>query len=392
MPHSNTQMPSAAPAGSFVVAAPGRVNLIGEHTDYNGGLVLPMAIDLGIQITVRPRRDRLVVMQSERGGEAVTLDLSRPLAAGRRDWACYPAGVLAGYQRLGWDIPGFEAQITATLPIGGGLSSSAALEVATATVVETLCGKALPLEQKALLCQQAEHEFAGVPCGIMDQFAVTFAKAGHALLLDCRDRSMRHVPMPGDEVGVLIINSGVKHSLADSEYPQRRAQCESAARLLGVVSLRDVSFKDWESGQAALPELECKRARHVLTEHQRTLAFVSALEQANWQKAGALMHGSHESLRDDFAVSCTELDALVDISHTIDGVHGCRMTGGGFGGCVVALIETVRAAQIMAEFRKAYMSQIGVEASMFVTQAAEGPRVKCLKSSVISQSKPNQTA
>jgi len=362
----------------FTVVAPGRVNLIGEHTDYNDGLVLPMAIDLSIQITVSPRRDRLAVLQSEHASDAVTLDLSRVLVSGSEDWACYPAGVLAGYQRLGWEIPGFEAMISATLPSGGGLSSSAALDVAIATLVETLCGRSLAFEHKALLCQRAEHEFARVPCGIMDQFAVAFAKAGHALLLDCRDRSMRHVPMLCEEVSVLIINSGVKHSLSGSEYPLRRAQCEAAAMLLGVNSLREVSELDWRIKLTALPLVEQKRARHVLTEHERTLSFVAALEQSDWPTAGAAMYGSHESWRDDFEVSCAELDALVEIAQTIPGVHGCRMTGGGFGGCVVAMIETAHSPQIMAEFRHAYLGRQGVDAAMFVTRAAAGPRVMSL--------------
>ena len=365
-------------ATGFTVVAPGRVNLIGEHTDYNDGLVLPMAIDLSIQITVKPRQDRLAVLQSERASDAVTLDLSRVLVTGSEDWACYPAGVLAGYQRLGWEIPGFEAMISATLPSGGGLSSSAALEVAIATLIETLCGRSLAFEDKALLCQRAEHEFARVPCGIMDQFAVTFAKAEHALLLDCRDRSMRHVPILCEEVSVLIINSGVKHSLAGSEYSLRRAQCESAAKLLGVNSLREASDGDWKTMLTALPLVEQKRARHVLTEHERTLSFVAALERADWPTAGAAMYGSHDSLRDDFEVSCAELDALVEISQTIRGVHGCRMTGGGFGGCVVALIETARSPQIMEEFRQAYLKRQGVDAAMFVTRAAAGPRVMSL--------------
>ena len=371
----DTPPASTCRATGFTVVAPGRVNLIGEHTDYNDGLVLPMAIDRSIQITVRPRPDRLAVVQSERAGDAVTLDLSRELVSASDDWACYPAGVLAGYQRLGWEIPGFEANISATLPSGGGLSSSAALEVAMATLIETLCGRWLALEDKALLCQRAEHEFAHVPCGIMDQFAVTFAKAGQALLLDCRDRSMRHVPMLCEEVSVLIINSGVKHSLASSEYSLRRAQCESASKLLNVSSLREAADGDWKTSVNALPLVEQKRARHVLSEHERTLAFVTALERSDWPTAGAAMYGSHDSLRDDFEVSCTELNALVEIARTTPGVHGCRMTGGGFGGCVVALIETARSPQIMAEFRQTYLQRQGVGAAMFVTRASDGPRV-----------------
>jgi galactokinase len=189
---------------------------------------------------------------------------------------------------------------------------------------------------------------------------------------------MRHVPMLCEEVSVLIINSGVKHSLAGSEYSQRRAQCESAAKRVGVSSLRQASDGDWKTMLMALPLVEQKRARHVITEHERTLTFVAALEQSDWPTAGAAMYGSHDSLRDDFEVSCAELDALVEIAHTIPGVHGCRMTGGGFGGCVVALIKTARSPQIMEEFRQAYLKRQGVDAAMFVTRAAAGPRVMSL--------------
>ncbi|MEI6537589.1 MAG: galactokinase family protein, partial [Verrucomicrobiaceae bacterium] len=244
----------------FIVMAPGRVNLIGEHTDYNDGFVLPLAIEREMKFIVHPREDRQAVLTSAGEPDAVTLDLSAPLVAGAHGWGVYAAGVLAGYQRLGWEIPGFDVRIEATLPPGAGLSSSAALEVGMATVVEALCGRNLPLEQKALLCQHAEHEFAGVPCGIMDQFAVTFARKDHAMLLDCRSRVIRHVPLVAGDVSVLVINSGVKHSLADGEYAKRRAQCESAARMLGVTSLRDVSREMWESRAGALPDLEQRRA------------------------------------------------------------------------------------------------------------------------------------
>ncbi|NBW88105.1 MAG: galactokinase, partial [Planctomycetia bacterium] len=251
------------------------MNLIGEHTDYNDGFVLPMAIGPCIRVRVTPRADRRALLHSEHGPPA-SLDLERPLQPGDRGWSCYPAGVIAQFQRLGWSIPGFEATISADLPAGGGLSSSAALEVATATAVEMLCGQALPPEEKALLCQQAEHEFADVPCGIMDQFAVTCCRAGHALLLDCRSRILRHVPFAAADVRVLVIDSGVRHRLADGEYARRRAECASAARHLRVPSLRDVDASDWQTAQAALPEPERSRTAHVISENDRTLAFADA--------------------------------------------------------------------------------------------------------------------
>lgn len=378
MPAPSPSSTSSPHAAAYLVSAPGRVNLIGEHTDYNDGLVLPMAIGKSVTMALQRRGDRWGVMRTDCEGGEVRLDLRHPLVAGRRDWSCYPAGVLAGYQALGWEIPGFELDITTTLPPGGGLSSSAAVEVAMAAVIETLCGRTLPLAQKALLCQRAEHTFAGVPCGIMDQFAVTFGKAGHALLLDCRSREMRYIPVRSEAVRVLVVNSGVKHHLADGGYARRRAQCGSAARLLGVASLREVSPAAWKEKNATLPDLERRRARHVITEHARTLAFVAALEKSDWKAAGAAMYGSHESLRGDFGVSCRELDLLVEISRQMPGVHGCRMTGGGFGGCVVALIQPALAATIQQQFRDRYLAATGMDAPMFVTGAGDGPSVTAM--------------
>jgi galactokinase len=366
--------PPQAASPAFTVHAPGRVNLIGEHTDYNDGFVLPMAIDRGLQVAVRRRPDRRAVLRSTRGSEAV-IPLDAPIVPGGRDWAAYPAGVLAGYLDLGWAVPGFEADISGDLPVGGGLSSSAALEVAMATVIETLCGRQLPPFDRALLCQRAEHEFAGVPCGIMDQCAVTFGRADHALLLDCRSRVVRHVPFATAEVRVLVVDSGVKHSLADGAYARRRAECAAAAARLGCPSLRDVTPEVWRAGADSLPAVERRRAAHVLSENDRTLAFVAALEAADWTAAGRLMGASHASLAGDYEVSCPEMDRLVAAAAALPGVYGCRMTGGGFGGCAVALVATSRTADVMAELRQAYRAATGIDADMFVTRAAAGPRV-----------------
>lgn len=366
------------PNAAFTVISPGRVNLIGEHTDYNDGLVLPMAIEPHIRIEIRPREDRWMELTTGREGEApVRYDLSRRIqpsdCAG--SWGAYPCGVVSGFQALGWEVPGFEARISATLPAGGGLSSSAALEVGIATAIEVLCGKRLTLEEKALLAQKAEHDFAGVPCGIMDQFAVTFGRAGHAMLLDCRSRHMQYVPLGEGDVSVLVINSGVKHSLADGEYAKRRSECDSAARLLGVGSLRDVDETLWQQKEGGLPDLERRRARHVVTEHTRTIDFVAALRASDWKVAGEKMYGSHESLSRDYEVSCKELDQIVELSRGIAGVFGCRMTGGGFGGCAVALIESARAREVQDAFRRGYQQATGIDPVMFVTKAANGAAV-----------------
>lgn len=359
----------------FTVIAPGRVNLIGEHTDYNDGLVLPMAIEPHIRFDVSPRADRWMVVSSDQKGQAeVRVDLDRVPSAEdvRGSWAAYPSGVVAGLTRLGWDIPGFTARLSATLPAGAGLSSSAAIEVGTATAIEKLCGRRLALEEKALLCQRAEHDYAGVPCGIMDQFAVTFGEPGNAILLDCRTREMRHVPLAGEDVTMLVVNSGVKHRLADGEYAKRRSECESAARLLGLASLRELAGSAWGERVSRLPDTERRRAKHVVTEHERTLAFVEALAARDWKAAGECMYGSHESLREDYEVSCAELDAIVELSRSIDGVFGCRMTGGGFGGCAIALVDTSRAESIRQAFGSRYRDRTGIDPVTFITRPAGG--------------------
>jgi len=360
----------------FVAWAPGRVNLIGEHTDYNDGFVLPMAIDRGLRLAVRRRADRRAVLRSEREDGAATIDLEGPIVPGRAGWAAYPEGVIAGYAALGWHIPGFEAVVSGDLPPGSGLSSSAALEVVTATAIETLCDRALPATERALLCQRAEHAFAGVPCGIMDQFAVCHGRAGQALLIDCRSLAIRHVPLDDVAIRVLVVNSGVKHALASGEYAARRAQCDSAAALLGSPSLRDVTPEVWRARAGDLPDTERRRATHVLTENARTLAFVAALERSDWSAAGSLMCESHASLAGDYEVSCPELDALVAAAAAVPGVHGCRMTGGGFGGCAVALVDAGRAEAAMTAIADGYRAVTGIEPQMFLTRAGGGPVVR----------------
>ena len=357
----------------FVVLAPGRVNLIGEHTDYNDGFVLPLAIERGLRIDVRRRPGHVAILTSDHGEGPIALDLREPLTPDRVDWGRYVSGVLAGFQRLGWAIPGFEARVTGSLPTGAGLSSSAALEVGIATAVETLSGQSLEPVEKALLCQRAEHEFAGVPCGLMDQFAVTLAIQSHALLIDCRSREVQHVPL-GDEVAVLVVDSGVKHALGDGGYAKRRRECEAAARRLHVPSLRSLDGHQWLRVEAELPDPERRRARHVVTENARVLAFTSAAQAGDWAAAGRLMNDSHASLRDDFEVSCHELDAMCAAMQTIDGLFGCRMTGGGFGGCAVALIEARRAAAVLHAARVACGTVLGTEPEAFLTSASAGAR------------------
>jgi galactokinase len=244
-----------------------------------------------------------------------------------------------------------------------------------ATAIEALCGRELPTADKAVLCQRAEHEFAGVPCGIMDQFAVTCGRAGHALLLDCRSQVLRHVSL-ADDVAILVVNSGVKHSLADGEYARRRAECERAATAIGVAALRDASEADLHAKASQLDAVALRRAIHVVSENARVIRFVEAIERHDWSAAGRLMQESHASLRDDYEVSCPELDQLVEIATTVPGVHGCRMTGGGFGGCVVAVVKRSHAVHAMQEIQALYRAATGIDAEAFLTSAAAGAHVR----------------
>lgn len=360
---------------TWVVAAPGRVNLIGEHTDYNDGFVLPMAIERWTVMAAHPVPERQATVHSQALGNTVTMDLTQPVQPGEPLWANYVRGVVAGFQRLQRCLGGFQALMDSTVPLGSGLSSSAALEVATATLLEKVTGCPLDPVEKALLCQRAEHEFARVPCGIMDQFTSALAKVDHLLLLDCRSRQVRLVPMTDPAVAVLIINTNVHHSLATGEYARRRAQCEAAAEVLGVSALRDA---DMAALQAAMNQLEpvvFRRARHVITEIERTLAAADAIARSDWSCVGELMYASHASLRDDYEVSCRELDCVVEIARAIGkegGVIGCRMTGGGFGGCAVGLVRRDAVEAVSRQMGHAYRAETKLEPAVFVSRPADG--------------------
>ncbi|HWO18754.1 MAG TPA: galactokinase [Kofleriaceae bacterium] len=359
-------------------AAPGRVNLIGEHTDYNGGFVLPMAIDCYTVAAAGPGSGRRIRLFSENTGRADELDAAAPITRGGEEWAHYVRGVLAGFQRLGAEMPGLDVLIDSDVPLGSGLSSSAALEVAVATLLESVTGQVLDPVQKALLCQRAEHEFAGVPCGLMDQLASTLAREGHLLLLDCRSQHPEHVPMTDPAVSVLITNSGVRHALATGEYGERRARCEEAAVALGVPLLRDATLEGLEAAKARMPDVTFRRARHVVIEDARTVQAAQLLRQGRWSAVGELMYQSHASLRDDFEVSCPELDQLVEISRALGeagGVYGCRMTGGGFGGCTVSLVATAAVEAITAAVRSAYREATDIDAAIFTSRPAQGAAI-----------------
>ena len=369
-------------APRWVVAAPGRVNLIGEHTDYNDGYVLPMAIERHIVIAGDSNSDRQVTLHSETTGETASFGLHPKVERGDPGWSNYVRGVVAGFQKLKKKVPGFDAVIESTLPYGGGLASSAALEVATATLLEAITGQTLDPIEKALLCQRAEHDFAGVPCGIMDQFTSILAQENHALLLDCRSRTTTPVPMTDPAVTVLIINTNIRHKLVEGEYAERRAQCEAAARALKVASLRDATPAALNKAQKQMEPMVFRRARHVITENERTVQMAKAIQASDWPAVGEAMYASHASLRNDYEVSCPELDTVVEIAKAMGesaGVIGCRMTGGGFGGCAVSLVKTEAVQQITRRLDADYEKKTGRQTTIFSSRPAAGARI--LKSS-----------
>ena len=363
----------------WIVAAPGRVNVIGEHTDYNDGFVLPMAIErYAIMAADAASTPGKISIYDTQFKETAEIDVSAPVTKGSPKWSNYIRGVLCGFQNRGVTIPALDVAFLSTVPLGGGLSSSAALEVCTATLMEAATGKAIDPIEKALLAQQAEHDFAGVPCGIMDQFISALGREGQLLLLDCRTRKTELVPMSDPSVALLVINTNVKHELSGGEYAERRAQCEEAARNLGVKSLRDVTPEQLEKGKSKLSEVVYRRARHVIGEIERTVHAAEGIRASSWPSVGNLMYASHASLRDDYEVSCPELDDVVEIAEDIGykgGVYGCRMTGGGFGGCCVALVKADAVEAITKRIASDYMVKTGIEPAIFASRPAAGAMV-----------------
>lgn len=364
----------------WIAAAPGRVNVIGEHTDYNDGFVLPMAIERYAVMAAdsAAASSSISIRDTSEGVEPAMIDLSGPVKPGKPKWSNYPRGVIAGCLPRGIHPGGLDVLLHSTVPLGGGLSSSAALEVCTATLLEAVTGKIMDPVEKALLCQQAEHEFAGVPCGIMDQFISVMGRENHLLLLDCRSRQTDLVPMNDPSVALLIVNTNVKHELGSGEYAKRRAQCEAAAKILGVPSLRDADPEVLERARSKMDEAVYRRARHVIGEIERTVHAAEGIRASNWPTVGQLMYASHYSLRDDYEVSCVELDAVVEIAEGIGakgGVYGCRMTGGGFGGCAVALVKADAVDVISKKIAADYKMKTGIEATIFSSRPANGATI-----------------
>ena len=360
----------------LLVQAPGRVNLIGEHTDYNEGFVFPAAIGFQTQIAIAKRDDRQMVVTSENYGERVEYDLANLPRSPRNHWSDYVVGVAGLLDRKLGGLPGANLLLHGDVPQGAGLSSSASLEVAVCKAFLELTGKPMGGVEVALLCQQAENEFVGARCGIMDQFISVHGKKNHALRLDCRTLEFRLLPIPAD-VRLVICNTMVRHSLAGGEYNVRRAECEAGARFFaeripGVKSLRDVTLKDFEKLGAQMPEVIRKRCHHILTENLRVLQAAEALQAGDLGLFGRLMANSHASLRDDFEVSCEELDLMVQLAEQNAGVYGARMTGGGFGGCTINLVQESHVENFRKNVAAGYEKATGRAPEIYVSSAADG--------------------
>jgi galactokinase len=372
-----------------IFRAPGRVNLIGEHTDYNDGFVLPAAIEFYCWAAVAPRRDRKLVIHSENFNETVeeTIDALTPLA--KKHWANYPLGVAWALRQAGKPLTGANIYLTGEVPLGAGLSSSAAVEVATGLALLDEGGQPVERKELALLCQKAENEFVGAHVGIMDQFVSCFGRASNALLLDCRSLEHKYVKLPPD-VQLVICNTMVKHELASGEYNARRAECEEGVRILRIVlpnirALRDVTLAQLEEHRQILPPKVIARCRHVITENARVQSAVEAFHRGDSKALGPLMAESHRSLRDDYEVSCKELDLMVEIAAAQPGLVGARMTGGGFGGCTINLVESGAVADFKREVAAEYSSQTGLMPEIYVSPASEGAQQMDLAENKSSQ-------
>jgi galactokinase len=366
-----------------VIRAPGRVNLIGEHTDYNEGFVCPMAIEPEVRVVCRAREDGVVRLASTAfPGQVVEFSVEKRIERGEPAWTNYIRGVAAELEAAGIPLTGMDALIDNTLPVGGGLSSSAAIEVGTGLAFLTLAGVEMDRDRLALICQKAEHEFAGVPVGIMDQMIVATGRQGHATQYDCRSGARQYVKIDPNDLRVVIVNSMVKHELTGGEYAKRRKQCEEGVAYFqrqypgaNIRALRDVTMKMIHEAEGKLAELILRRSRHVVSENLRTIEAAMALAQDKYERAGQLMVESHRSLRDDYEVSCAELDFLSEEAMTVKGVYGARMTGGGFGGCIVALTQPRSVEALEAHLGRVYEAKFRKKPMAFATTAMAGASV-----------------
>ena len=365
---------SMDPVRLVVARAPGRVNLMGDHTDYNDGFVLPATIDLAVYVVLRRRRDQQVCLYSLNFEEGVTYPLAEPPIASLPTWARYVAGVTKEVRKRREDVhAGFDGLLFGSVPLGSGLSSSAALEVAVAMGLDGLFDLELEAVQTARLCREVEHNYVGVNCGVMDQMAVRLGKAGHALSLDCRSLKYNHVPLPLEEVRLVVVDSRVSRELASSKYNERRRECDEAVAYFQqtgaeVNALRDVTPALFEAHRAGLPEPLRSRCRHVVTENQRVVKAAQLLADGHVEALGKIMKASHRSLRDDYEVSASELDVLVEEAISVEGVLGARMTGAGFGGCIVCLARPGATAPLESRLATRYRRQFGKEPTVYVIE------------------------
>jgi galactokinase len=359
-------------------AAPGRVNLIGEHTDYSGGFVMPAAIDFRTIATIRPRTDGRIVLSSDNMNEQVSYPADPLPATAKQHWSDYPMGVAWSLAQQGVRVGAFELSLEGNVPLGAGLSSSASIEVATAFALLELAGATLPLATVALACQRAENAFVGARSGIMDQFIACAGQQDHALMLDTRSLEYRLLPIP-PHVRLIICNSMVKHEHAGGQYNARREEVEEGTRILhrqipSIVALRDATEAQLMECRQLMPENVFRRCRHIITENKRVELAASALERGDLAAFGILMAEAHRSFRDDFEASCSELDTLVEIASGIPGCYGARMTGGGFGGCTVNLVEESRADQFRRDIHARYRAITGIDADIYLCRASAGAR------------------
>jgi len=358
----------------FIVRAPGRVNLIGEHTDYNDGFVLPMAIDRAVWIALSPRADLQIRIRSLDLETDSAFDL-HSLAKGE-GWVEYIKGVAYELQKAGYNLKGFDAVMTGDVPRGAGLSSSAGVELATARAFAATSGFAWDAAKMAKLSQKAENEWVGVNVGIMDQMASAASKAGYALFLDCRTLEYQYAPLPKN-ISVVILDTSTRRGLVDSAYNERRSQCEQAARWFGVKALRDVSVDEFERKvkEERLDEVVLKRARHIVTENERVLEAVAVMKTGSIKRLGELLNASHNSLRDDFEVTNEALNQIVECAQEQPSCYGARMTGAGFGGCAVALVREENTQEFTNAVSAAYKQKSGLDASIYVCKASEGASI-----------------
>lgn len=359
-----------------VVRAPGRVNLIGEHTDYNDGYVLPVAIDRSVLVAAAPRDDRQVVIYALDFGESVAFSLDDIEYDRAKTWSNYQRGVAYFLEERGIRLPGLNTVVTGDVPIGSGLSSSAAVEVSMAYTWQVIAGFELSRVELALLCQRAENEFVGMNCGIMDQFVSALGQRNHALLIDCRSLDYQSIPLPAG-VAVVVADTMKRRGLLDSEYNTRRQECEEGVHILQrylpqVRALRDISAAQFVEYKGQLPENVRKRCRHVIHENERVLRGVAALRAGDLDAFGWLMNESHSSLRNDYEVSCPELDIMVKAAWKVAGVYGSRMTGAGFGGCTVSLVAEEAIEDFRARVAAAYEETTGIAPQIYVCRAENG--------------------